>query len=381
MTGVTSEQTASQERHDISTATLRGSSRPWLFEAFPGLRQRVPWTALVNAPTAVHRLENVSERLGRDVWIKRDDRTSPLYGGNKPRKLEFVLGEALAQGKRTLVTGGGLGTNHGLATAVFGKELGLRVLLGLADQPVTAHVRENLLLHHAYGAETRYVGSIARALIRYYVIERLRRRDAFFIPAGASSPAGTLGYVDAALELALQVEREEMPLPHVIFVAVGSAGTMAGLVLGLRLTGLATRVIGVRVGPAPFAGPRAVLHLARKTLTLMRRRDPDVPPLRLSLADVRVDSDHLGPGYGHPTDEARKAIRLMQDAEGIPLEVTYSGKAFAALVHSVGTTPAEKPILFWNTFNSVDLSPIARTIEPRMLPKPFHRFFEGEPVA
>ena len=355
--------------------------RPWLFDAFPRLRGRVPWTALVSAPTPVHRLASVSERLGRDVWIKRDDKTSPLYGGNKSRKLEFVLGEAMARNKKTLVTGGGLGTNHGLATAIFGKEMGFRVVLGLVDQPVTAHVRKNLRLYHAYGAEMLYVGSIPKALMRYYVIDRIRRRGAFFIPAGASSPAGTLGYVDAALELATQVDRHEIPLPRAIFVPVGSAGTMAGLVLGLRLAGLATRLIGVRVAHAPFAGPRAVLRLARSTSNFMRRHSPGIPALRLSLADITVDRAYYGPGYGHPTETAREAISLMQDAEGIPLEVTYSGKAFAALLESVRTRSIEGPVLFWNTFNSVDLSSTASATRIEVLPKQFHRFFEGEPVA
>jgi D-cysteine desulfhydrase len=304
-----------------------------------------------------------------------------VYGGNKSRKLEFVLGNALARGKKTLVTGGALGTNHGLATALFGRELGFRVVLGLVDQPVTAHVRRNLRLYHACGAETVYVGSIPKALLRYFVIDRIRRRGAFFIPPGASSPEGTLGYVDAALELAMQVDRREMPLPSAIFVPVGSAGTMAGLVLGLRLAGLSTRVIGVRVAHAPFAGPRAVLRLARSTAKLMRRNDRSVPPLRLSLPEITVDGDQYGPGYGHPTVPAREAISLMQDAEGIPLEVTYSGKTFAALLHAIKGNSAEGPVLFWNTFNSVDLSAMAEAIKIDSLPRAFRGFFEGEAVA
>ena len=374
------EHRASEEERQV-VAAPGWPDRPWLFDALPRLRGRVPWTALVSAPTPVHRLETVSERLGHDVWIKRDDKTSPLYGGNKSRKLEFVLGEALARNKKILVTGGGLGTNHGLATVIFGKELGFRVVLGLVDQPVTTQVRKNLRLYHAYGAQMLYVGSIPKALIRYYIIDRIRRRGAFFIPAGASSPAGTLGYVDAALELTAQVERHEIPLPRAIFVPVGSAGTMAGLVVGLRLAGLATRLIGVRVAHAPFAGPRAVLRLARSTSNFMRRHDPGIPPLTLSLADITVDGAHYGPGYGYPTETAREAISLMQDAEGIPLEVTYSGKTFAALLHFVKNTPAEGPVLFWNTFNSVDLSPMAAATKIEALPRQFHRFFEGEAVA
>jgi len=121
-----------------------------------------PGPPLVSAPTPVHRLETVSEQLGHDVWIKRTTRLLRFMAANKSRKLEFVLGEAMARNKKTLVTGGGLGTNHGLATVIFGKELGFRVVLGLVDQPVTTHVRRNLRLYHAYGAEMLYVGSYPR---------------------------------------------------------------------------------------------------------------------------------------------------------------------------------------------------------------------------
>ena len=107
-----------------------GIKRPWLFEVFPEMQKRFPWTPLVNAPTPVERLESLSSRVGKDIWIKRDDKTSPIYGGNKPRKLEFILADASASGRKELVTGGGLGSNHALATAIFGQSQGFKVALG-----------------------------------------------------------------------------------------------------------------------------------------------------------------------------------------------------------------------------------------------------------
>lgn len=344
----------------------------------PRLRQLIPWTPLVNAPSPVHRLEHVSSRLNRDIWIKRDDKTSLHYGGNKPRKLEFILGDALGNGRKTIVTGGGLGTNHGLATAIFGKQLNFRVLLGLFPQPVTTHVRKNLRLFHAYGAQMAYVGSLPRAVLRYYVTERIRQRGAYFIAPGGSSPQGVLGYVDAGLELAMQVERKEVPLPGAIFVAVGTSGTMAGLVLGLRLAGLTTQVIGVQVAPHAFASSKAVRRLAAKALGLIRRHDRSVPGLELTLEDMPVDRSHYGPGYGHLTDAGQKALRLMAEAEGITLDLTYTAKAFAALLDYPKAESDGEPILFWNTFNSVDLSSVANSVDFRSLPETFHRFFEGE---
>ncbi len=360
--------------------TPAGVDRPWLFELFPGLKQNLPWTPLVTAPTPVQQLMNVSAQLGREVWIKRDDRTSTAYGGNKARKLEFILGEAIAQGRKTLVTGGGLGTNHGLATAIFGQKLNFRVLLGLFDQPVTSHVRNNLLLFKAYGAEPIYVGSLLKAVLRYYVTERIRQRGAYFIAPGGSSPMGTLGYVDAGIELAMQLERKELPLPRAIFVATGTCGTTAGLVLGLRLAGIKTRVFGVQVAPSPFANPRAVLSLARRALKLMRRHDRSVPEVGLGIADVFMDRTHYGSGYGHATEAGRTAFKFMAEAEDINLELTYTAKAFGALIEYLKFDSGTEPVLFWNTFNSVDLSSAANKLDFRSLPDAFHRFFEGELV-
>ena len=354
--------------------------RPCLFETFPGLQQRIRWNSLVTAPTPVHQLENISAQLGKEVWIKRDDKTSTVYGGNKARKLEFILGEALAQGRKTLVTGGGLGTNHGLATAIFGKKLNFQVVLGLFDQPVTLHVRNNLLLFHAHGAEIEYLASLFKAVFRYYVTERIRRHGAYFIAPGGSSPVGTLGYVDAGLELAMQLDRKELPIPEAIFVAAGTCGTMAGLVLGLKLAGVKTRVIGVQVAPGMFANSKAVLSLARKTLKLMRRYDSSVPKVELTTSDIFMNHMHYGPGYGHPTDEGRAAFRFIDEMEGITLDLTYTGKAFGALMEHMKTKPRRGPMLFWNTFNSVDLSSITKRLDFRSLPKTFHRFFYGDSV-
>ena len=355
-------------------------NRPWLFEAFPGLSEQLHWTPLVEAPTPVHRLEGISSQLGKEVWIKRDDKTSSEYGGNKARKLEFLLGEALAQNRKRVFTGGGVGTNHGLATAIFGKKLGFRVTLGLFDQPVTAHVRKNLLLYQAFGAEMKYAGSLLKAALRYYLIEKIRQRSAYMVPPGGSSPLGALGYVDAGLEFATQVERKEVTLPQMIFVALGTCGTMAGLVLGLRFSGLNIPVVGVQVAPSAFANPKAVLRLARKSLKLMQRLDRSVPKVELTLADFPVERGHYGAGYGHPTPACREAIQLMGESEEIFLDPTYTGKTFGALLARANSEHEQGPMLFWNTLSSADLDTVAQSVDFRSLPLAFHRFFECELV-
>lgn len=357
-------------------AVSYGLKRPWLFEAFPGLQERLPWIPLVDAPTPVHRLERASSQLGKEVWIKRDDKTSSEYGGSKPRKLEFLLGEALEQNRKRVVTGGGIGTNHGLATTIFGRKLGFGVTLGLFDQPVNSHVRSSLLLYYAYGAEMMYMGPMLKAVLRYYLIEKIRQRHAYLIVPGGSSPLGACGYVDAGLEFATQVQRKEVPLPQMIYVAVGTCGTMAGLVLGLRLAGLTTRVMGVQVAPSLFANPKAVLRLARKALKMMRRFDGSVPAVQLTLADFPVEQGHYGPGYGHPTPEGQEAIQFMAESEEIFLDSTYTGKTFGALLARVKSEPDEGPVLFWNTLSSVDLTSVAQSVDFRSLPRVFHRFFD-----
>ncbi len=352
-----------------------GLARPWLFEAFPLLKKHLPWLSLVAAPTPVQPLKTLSKQFGREIWIKRDDITSPIYGGNKPRKLEFILGQACSQGRKQLITIGGLGTNHGLATAVFGRKLGFQVTLGLFKQPITTHVQNNLLLFHAHEAKMVYTGSILKAVLWYYVKKRITCPGAYFIAPGGSNFLGILGYVDAGLELALQIERKELPLPKVIFVATGSGGTMAGLVLGLRLAGLSTKIIGVQVAPKAIANVKTVLRQADRALRILQRLDQNVPQKHLALEDLSIDHRHYGRGYGYPTDNGHKALKIMADTEGIILDPTYTGKAFGALLNYLRTVSDAGPTLFWNTFNSVQFSPVADRDRHLHLPKPFHPFF------
>ena len=136
------------------------SRRLYLFEHYPALEAALPVVPIIDSPTPVQRLANVSQRLGREVWVKRDDLTSKAYGGNKPRKLEFILADALKSGKKKIVTGGGLGTNHGLATLVHSRKLGFSVRLILFSQPATPHVRQTLKLFHALGAGIHYAGGL-----------------------------------------------------------------------------------------------------------------------------------------------------------------------------------------------------------------------------
>lgn len=218
---------------------------------FPALRGRLPRVCLTSLPTRVHRLVKLERELGAEqLWIKRDDESGALYGGNKPRKLEFVLGDALKRGRRTLLTFGGIGTHHGLATALCARSVGLRTILLLLPQPVTDHVRRSLLLDYAAGAEMHYAPTVPLLTLQalwLWTREFLRGNWPYVVPVGGSSALGTLGHVNAAIELQEQIRAGELPEPEWIFAPLGTGGTVAGLVLGAKLAGLRARIVAVQV--------------------------------------------------------------------------------------------------------------------------------------
>ncbi len=326
-----------------------------LFRSFPGLRA-LPRVPFVEVPTPVEAL-GLRGVAPDALWVKRDDRSCALYGGNKPRKLEFVIGEARGRGTRRLVTTGGLGTHHGLATTILGAKAGLAVTLVLVHQPVTEHVREQLLLMAAHGAEIVYgrnVPGTAFEVSRVLARAQLRGERPMLVPVGGSSPLGTVGFVSAAFELAEQIEAGALPEPREIFVALGSGGTLAGLVLGGKLLGWRPRLVGVLVTDILAPSPRRLARLSRAALRRMRQVDARVPEVRVEPADFELTRAQLGPGYGAPTPAADEAHARAAAAD-LALETTYTAKCLAEVLARLEDGRARGPVLFWNTFNGVDL--------------------------
>lgn len=360
-----------------------------LERAFPGAR-RLPRVPLTTLPTPVVRVPELERQTGAaELWVKRDDRSGATYGGNKPRKLEYIVGDALARGRRTLLTFGGLGTHHGLATALAARAAGLDCRLVLVPQPVTAHVRRMLLLHCLAGASLHLAESpllAAATGARLWVLDLLRGRRPQLVPVGGSSPLGVLGMVDAAFELAEQVREGVLPEPDWVFAALGSGGTAAGLVLGLRLAGLRSRVAAVLVTDLlPPTAPR-LARLARRALRVLRQADPGVPEVQVRAEDFLILDRWVGAGYGAPTAAAERACRLAEDEAGLRLEVTYTGKALAALLETAREEPVRgKRVLYWHTYSSVDPAAGRALPDPSELPPPFQRWFDGpiedEPAA
>jgi len=355
-------------------------ARP-LFQAYPGLQPRVPWVPLADLPTPLERMERLSAQVGADLWVKRDGLTHPIYGGNKIRKFEFVFADAARKGSRAVLTGGGLGSHHTLATAVIARQLGIRPVCSYYCQPVTEEALRNLRRTPALGVDAHFCGDYV-GLALSFVLEYGRwlvktRRPPYFIYPGASGTLGILGYVNAAFEIQAQLKQAGEKEPEAIFCAVGSCGTFAGLLLGSRLAGLSSRILGVPIIEKDQANAVKIARLANRAAGYLRRQDGSVPELHLEPGDVPLVEGYMGAGYAHPTEKGLQAIRRVREAEGLELEATYTGKAMAALLDYAGGHPGSR-LIFLDTFAE---APALHDGDYRDLPRLFWPAFDPTQIA
>ena len=362
-----------------------------LFEQYPLLGEKLAYVPLCEFPTPVQKLERLGAELGvSQLYIKRDDLSGKAYGGNKPRKLEFILGNALRSKAKEVITFGGAGSNHALATAIYARQVGLKSISMLMLQPNAQYVRRNLLMSHHCGAELHLCGAglesvrnmpLVYSTTTYQLLRhRLKKgRTPHFISPGGSSPLGVTGFINAALELGRQITSGEMPEPEYIYVACGTMGTAAGLTLGLRAAKLGSRVVSVAVCSKKFADTRAMIKLIDKTNSLLCSLDASFPKFEFSETDVDIRHNYFGKRYALFTDEGMEAVSLIRECEGIKLDGTYTGKALAALKHDAKSGSLRgKAILFWNTLNSKGFSDAISDLDYHDLPRSFHRYFEKE---
>jgi D-cysteine desulfhydrase len=259
------------------------------------------------------------------------------------------------------MTFGGTGTNHGLATTLYAREQGLRTVLLLLDQPFNEHVRTQIGRFYQARAVVIHSRTVPRtavqaalAMARY--ADWRHGRLPYFLPTGGSSPLGVVGYVNAGLELADQVAAGELPEPAHIIVPLGSGGTVAGLLLGLRLAGLRSRLLAVLVTDLMAPTAKSVAKLANRTARLLRRRGASLPDGDVRPEDVNVLSEWMGEGYGHPTEAAARAEELVRETEGLELEGVYTAKTVAAILELVESGRLrEGPVLYWHTHNALPL--------------------------
>jgi D-cysteine desulfhydrase family pyridoxal phosphate-dependent enzyme len=313
---------------------------------------QVPAVTLFAAPTPVEPMPRLSALLGGGprLFIKRDDAIPFGFGGNKVRKLSFVAARARAAGADTLITAGGIQSNHARATASAAAKLGMRAILvvnGTASQRPTG----NALLDAVLGAAIEYVSARDdRGPKMQEIAERVRRegRHPFVIPIGASSPLGALGYVQALVELL-----DQMPAPDIIVHATSSGGTQAGLVGAARLLKIKTRIVGVSADDPSHAIEAQVRAIVGGIGELLGAG----PEALARGTAIEVEDRFVGDGYGIPTAASREAIELAARAEAIFLDPTYTAKAMAALIAWVRQQrfTSRQTVVFWHTGGQVGL--------------------------
>jgi D-cysteine desulfhydrase len=359
----------------MTANTTRNRDLP-VFRRFPDLSEDVGRVALGDLPTPLDAWSGPDLGLDCDrLLVKRDDLSGEPYGGNKVRKLEFLLARALSRQARGVITFGVAGSNHALATSVYAAACGLDSYSMLTRQSNAAYVRRNLLTGLHAGARLTPFDSeeaAAEEARRLVAQGQARGESLQVIRGGGSEPLGCLGFVNAGLELAMQIERQSLPEPDAVYLPLGTVGTAAGLLLGLRLAGMNTRMVAIRVVREDIARPGRFRALAGGTLQLLGNPGGADPR---ELPEIR--HEFIGAGYARFTPEGVAAMARAKALLGLKLDGTYSGKAFAALLADLRAGRfTGRTVLFWDTYSSRPPPAAAMALDYRSLPEPFHFYFE-----
>jgi D-cysteine desulfhydrase len=333
-----------------------------LYEKFPQLCGSLPRIVLGIFPTPVMQASQFSDWYGNgaQIYIKRDDLTGyrgegeKQFGGNKIRKLEFLLADALAHGAQTVMTYGCIGSNHATATAACAQRCGLRCINLLKPQPLSSVVLRNLLLMHEYGAQmilnpTNEIRSF-QTICSFFQNKYVHGDLPYLIPTGGSNEIGAIGYVNAAFELQHQIERGDLPMPDSIYIPVGSCGTASGFLVGAKAAGITSQIKLIAVeNNESFA--QQIVTLCDLVVQRLRNFDHSFPALAITLDDVEITNNFAGERYGMATEAGNRVTRILKDTEGIQLDCTYSAKTFSGMMYDLEHTDVRgKTILFWHTF-------------------------------
>jgi D-cysteine desulfhydrase len=347
----------------------------YLADTFPQLARKLPRLHLADLPTPITRARLLRGHTTHEIAIKRDDLTGKLYGGNKVRKLEYLLHKAARKDARCIATFGTVASNHALATALYARELGYESLCFLSHQTKTESAARALNMH--LRNETRIVRYGGDRPSRVATLrENLPRRQVFLIPPGGSNWLGAIGFVNAGLELAAQVASGEIDEPGRLYVANGTMATAVGITLGLALAGLETEVHAIQVTENFVSSPGSMRRLLAKTAFVLHALDASIPADIADRARYEFRTGYLGAGYAKSNEATETAIEIARDELGISLEATYTGKAMAALLQDLDTHSPGTNVMFWNTYNSRPL-PVGtdRPVYTDKLPDEFLRYF------
>jgi len=314
--------------------------------------------SLAHLPTPLEHLPRLSEHLGGpDIYVKRDDCTGLATGGNKTRKLEFSMGEAVERGADTIITVGAIQSNHVRQTAAAACKLGMacEVLLEhrIEHPSKTYTTSGNVFLDRIFGANLReYPGGTDFDVEIDAVADEIRAKGGtpYIIPGGASNTVGALGYVDCGIELLEQFSEQDLQIDHFV-TATGSAGTHAGLAVGIRGSGSDLPILGIGVNAPQDVQEERVYNLAVETAELVGA------PGCVAREDIIADCNYIGPGYGEPTESMNEAVLMLARFEGLLFDPVYSGKALAGLIDYVrqGRFTKGQKIVFLHTGGSAGL--------------------------
>jgi D-cysteine desulfhydrase len=360
-----------------------------LFNHYPILEQQIPYIQLAQLPTPIIVYQELAQQWGlQSFTIKDDGQTGTFFngkkrfGGNKPRKLEFLLADALAQGATDVLTLGYSGSNHALATTSYANALGLNATAILIPQPNSWVVRRNLLLDLYYQTTIIPVSNKQeRTFMKDKVLQEYHKKtgkNMYFIPIGGSVPLGALGFVNAAFELKEQINNGLLPTPDRIYCTLSSAGTIAGLLIGLQATGIPSTVYAIRVEPQdyPDEGIITVKKLFKDTLQLLYSIDPTFPACSWNDQQMIIIHDIEGKEYGELMQPVQENIIHAHQNLNITLDQTYSGKTYTALLHDIQHGELKGlNVLFWNTFCGDDFTQECSQVNYQELPQEFQKYF------
>ena len=287
-----------------------------LFSTYPKIDGKLPYIELGSYPTGVERLSGMERELGvKNIFIKRDDMCSDLYGGNKVRKLEFLLAEAKRKKAKYTISVGYAGSNQTLASAAFAKKMGIKPISMHLPQRNARYVRKNLLYQKLLGAELHQYPNIPSIYIGIglLAIKCLLKSGSlpFIIPPGASNPKGVIGVSGGIFELKKQIEKGILPEPDLLYVPLGSCGTVAGLLLGIKALGLKTKIMAVAVAGRIYNNFEEIKKLFDGAVKILVGIDSYFPDVGLDENDIEINYDYLGEGYAKFTKEGMDAVRLM----------------------------------------------------------------------
>ncbi len=300
-------------------------------------------------PTPLHKLDNLSKKFPYNLYIKRDDLTGLAFGGNKTRKLEYLIAQALDQHAKAVVTIGAAQSNHARQTAAAAKKYGLDAHL-ILFKPEPGEYDGNLLLDMFFGAKVHWVDRNNLYKEQLRVIGALKDcygQNPYFIPMGGSNEIGLWGYIDAIDEVKTQIEMQGLNIDYIVF-ASSSGGTHAGMIIGKKLFGLRAKLVGIEIDKQMYPDKTVEQHI--RTIIKYATDEFDLPVI-LNGEDITLIKDYNEAGYGIVTDLEKNAIYTMAQTEGILLDPVYTGRAFGALLDLMEKRyfPEGSNILFWHT--------------------------------